>query len=56
MQPDRTMAAVVFCSNEDNEDDEDNAAEQKDGRPRIRKMKRFMQYSECIIEASVMVN
>jgi hypothetical protein len=36
MQPDRMMAAVVFCSNEDNED---NAAKQNDGMPRIRKIK-----------------
>ena len=47
------MAAVVFCSNEDNED---NAARQNDGMQRIRNMKWFMQYSECIIEASVVVN
>jgi len=39
MKPDRMMAAVVFCSNEDNEDNEDNAAKQNDGVPRVRKMK-----------------
>ena len=48
MQPDRMIAAVVFCRNEDNEDSEDNAAKQSDGMPRIRKMKWLMQYSESI--------
>jgi hypothetical protein len=33
------MAAVVFCSNEGNEDNEDNAVRQNDGMPRFRKMK-----------------
>jgi len=36
MRPDRMMAAVVFCRNEDNED---SAARQNDGLPGIRKMK-----------------